>query len=61
MNIVLDTMLARVEAFRLHGMNASFHYADDTASGEWRLGDNEKQIAMKIFDANQTFKKQCDR
>ena len=38
--------------FKTHGMNASYHYADDTASGEWRLGSIEEAKALKIFDAN---------
>ena len=38
------------DQFKTHGMNASFHYADDTASGEWRLGAAEEAKALKIFD-----------
>ena len=36
--------------FKTHGINASFHYADDTASGEWQLGRIEEAKALKIFD-----------
>ena len=36
--------------FKTHGINASFHYADDTASGEWRLGSIEEAKALRIFD-----------
>ena len=38
--------------FKTHGINASFHYADDTASGEWRLARKEKLKALKLFDDN---------
>ena len=38
------------DEFKTHGINASFHYADDTASGEWRLGAAEEAKALKIFD-----------
>ncbi len=34
------------------GRSASFHYADDTASGEWRLGDIDKLAALALFDAH---------
>ena len=44
-----DDVLAR---FKTHGINASFHYADDTASGEWRLGSAEEAKALKLFDDN---------
>jgi hypothetical protein len=45
MNIIL-------EQFKKHGDMASFHYADDSASGEWRLGHAEEQKALELFDAN---------
>ena len=46
-----DTSVTTVfDDFKTHGMNASFHYADDTASGEWRLGAAEEAKALKIFD-----------
>ena len=34
------------------GRQASFHYADDTASGEWRLGSNLEARCLKLFDEN---------
>jgi len=43
---------AILEQFKTHGMYASFHYADDTASGEWRLGRAEELKALKLFDDN---------
>ena len=39
-----------LEDFKTFGMRASFHYADDTASGEWRLGAAEEAKALYIFD-----------
>ena len=41
-----------LQQFKDHGMSASFHYADDTASGEWRLGRNEESMALRLFDDN---------
>jgi hypothetical protein len=41
-----------LEQFESHGINASFHYADDTASGEWRLGQAEEARARKLFKDN---------
>ena len=41
-----------LEQFKDYGMQASFHYADDTASGEWRLGSNLESRALKLFDEN---------
>ncbi len=39
-----------LEEFKTLGMKASFHYADDTASGEWRLGVFEESAAVQLFD-----------
>ena len=42
----------KLEAFDNHGRRASFHYADDTASGEWRLGSQEERKARNLFADN---------
>ena len=34
------------------GRQVSFHYADDTASGEWRLGSQLEAKCLKLFDDN---------
>ena len=47
-----------LEQFKTHGINASFHYADDTASGEWRLGSAEEAKALKLFDDNPSLQPQ---
>lgn len=36
--------------FNRHGQNASFHY-DDDSNKEWHIGDEEKRIALEVFDA----------
>ena len=41
-----------LQQFKDRGMSASFHYADDTASGEWRLGRIEEAKALRLFDDN---------
>ena len=41
-----------LQQFKDRGIKASFHYADDTASGEWRLGSIEEAKALKLFDDN---------
>ena len=41
-----------LEAFTNLGMAASFHYADDTGSGEWRLGSTKEAQARKLFADN---------
>ena len=41
-----------VDDFKDLGMRASYHYADDTASGEWRLGSKLESLAIKLFDEN---------
>ena len=41
-----------LEKFKDHGMQASYHYADDTASGEWRMGSALEARALKLFDDN---------
>ena len=41
-----------LQQFVNRGMAASFHYADDTASGEWRLGRSEEAKALRLFDDN---------
>ena len=47
-----------LEQFKTHGINASFHYADDTASGEWRLGSAEEAKALELFDDNPSLQPQ---
>jgi len=46
-----------LNTFKDHGINASFHYADDTASGEWRLGRAEEAKARELFNANPELQK----
>lgn len=41
-----------LEKFKQAGMNSSYHYADDTASGEWRLGQAE---SAKCYALAKTF------
>lgn len=41
--------MSMVENFIKHGDKASYHYADDSA-GEWGLGNNERDLALEIFD-----------
>ena len=48
----MNELLSIPEQFKKHGMYASFHYADDTASGEWRMGRDEELRALKLFDSN---------
>ena len=38
-----------LERFKDLGMRASYHYADDTASGEWRLGSSLEAKARELF------------
>lgn len=38
-----------LNAFRLHGYNASYYYADDTG-GDWQLGQAEEEKALEIYD-----------
>jgi hypothetical protein len=40
-----------VEQFKKHGLDASFHYADDTTK-EWYLGDRDKEKALKLYYDN---------
>ena len=40
-----------VMQFRDLGDKASYHYADDSGS-EWGLADDEKRMALALFDAN---------
>lgn len=40
-----------VELFRMYGLSASHHYADDTTR-EWALADSQKALALKVFDDN---------
>ena len=49
---LVENEMSVFDDFKTHGINASYHYADDTASGEWRLGSIEEAKALKIFDAN---------
>lgn len=42
---------AVIEEFRMLGLAASFHYADDTTK-EWAMADAQKKKALKIFDDN---------
>ena len=44
-------MNAIIEDFRKHGMDASYHYADDSGS-EWHQGAAEERAALELFDAN---------
>jgi len=37
-----------VETFKIHGSNASFHYADDTGR-EWAQGNEFKREAMAVY------------
>ena len=37
--IVESDRLHILDDFKSNGLRASFHYADDTASGEWRLAN----------------------
>ena len=46
------TPLETLVAFEDLGNQASFHYADDTASGEWRLGSTLEAKARILFDEN---------
>ena len=41
-----------LEEFKYYGMSASFHYADDTHSGEWRKGSHYEAKAMALFRAH---------
>ena len=41
-----------LEEFEHLGISASFHYADDTASGEWRIAANEEAKALALFRDN---------
>ena len=41
-----------LEIFNDLGKRASYHYADDTVSGEWRLGSKCEQAARKLFNDN---------
>lgn len=45
-------MIEILDKFGKHGARASFHFADDTASGEWRLGNAEKAKAVKLYKDN---------
>jgi len=40
-----------VEEFKDHGMQASYHFADDSG-GEWQQGYNHEREAMKLYDDN---------
>ena len=44
-------MTKLVDQFIKHGLNASFHFADDSG-GEWSLGYAAQKKALDIFDAN---------
>jgi hypothetical protein len=44
-------MIETLREFSSAGMQASFHYADDTGA-EWSKGDECKQRALKLFDEN---------
>ena len=44
-------MITLTERFKELGMQASYHYADDTCK-EWGAGDKAKHQALKIFDDN---------
>lgn len=46
-----------LEAFEKAGMNASYHYADDSGK-EWRLGRDEQSKAEEIFAANPELQEQ---
>lgn len=41
-----------LKQFKEAGMNASYHYADDTASGEWRLGLAESRKCYALAEAH---------
>jgi hypothetical protein len=41
-----------LERFKDLGISASYHYADDTGSGEWRLGSTLEAKARILFDEN---------
>jgi len=38
-----------LDLFKKYGMNASYHYADDSGK-EWVLGHQEKQKCLKIYN-----------
>ena len=40
-----------LDEFRKHGKQASYHYADDSGN-EWRLGKQEEDAALALYDAN---------
>lgn len=40
-----------LEQFRMLGLSASHHYADDTTR-EWAMADTQKKQALKLFDDN---------
>ena len=40
-----------LDDFKKHGMQASYHYADDSGK-EGGSGDVEKRKALKVFDDN---------
>ena len=52
MDLQADNDQQALHEFRKHGALASFHYADDTASGEWRLARKYVNSALRVFDAN---------
>ena len=45
----METILSK---FKHHGLTASYYFADDTASGEWRNGYGEQRKALELFDAH---------
>ncbi len=42
---------ALLAEYKEHALNASFHYADDSAK-EWGMGDKAKAKAMAVYDEN---------
>ena len=46
-----EELEAILEEFKMHGMKASYHYADDSGR-EWHLASREKSAALDLFDAN---------
>ena len=45
----MDKLAAILKEFKHYGMSASFHYADDTHSGDWMKGSSYEAKAMALF------------
>ena len=46
-----------LEQFEKYGMDASYHYADDTCS-EWDMAYREAEKARELFDNNKQLQKE---